>query len=323
MVITPLEDLQSDLAKVDANLFEIIETRGRSLRPTAKEVFQSGGKRLRPALVLLTGRLFPANEKGLVAVATAVEMIHGASLLHDDVLDETHTRRGRPTLNRTHGDHYSVLLGDFLLCQALLTIADLGQVELLQVISQAVADMTEGQILEAKLQGCVDTATNDYLRIVEGKTAALMAAGCRMAAMVCGAPADQVEAITVFGRELGLSFQIVDDVLDFWGDPEILGKPTGSDIREKKFTLPFLDAYGRAHPEEKQWVGKLISNGSLDNGGLKKIVDWMNQHQAQERSLTAARSHTEAARLALEALPESSAKTDLNNLLIYVTERNR
>ncbi len=323
MVITPLEDLQSDLAKVEANLFNIIETRGRSLSPTAKEVFQSGGKRLRPALVLLTGRLFPSNEAGLIAVATAVEMIHGASLLHDDVLDETHTRRGRPTINATQGDHYSVLLGDFLLCQALLAIAELGQVDLLQVISQAVADMTEGQILEAQLQGCVDTATGDYLRIVEGKTAALMAAGCRMAALVCGAPPEQVEAVTVFGRELGLSFQIVDDVLDFWGDPEVLGKPTGSDIREKKFTLPFLDAYAQAHPEERQWVGRLISNGSLDNGGLKKIVDWMEQHQAQERSLTAARGHTAAAKMALKALPESPAKTSLSELLFYVTERNR
>ena len=323
MVITPLEDLQADLAKVEANLYNIIETRGRSLRPTAREVFKSGGKRLRPALVLLTGRLFPANEAGLIAVATAVEMIHGASLLHDDVLDETHTRRGRPTLNSTHGDHYSVLLGDFLLCQALLAIAELGQVELLQVISQAVADMTEGQILEAKLQGCVDTATGDYLRIVEGKTAALMAAGCRMAALVCGAPPEQVEAVTVFGRELGLSFQIVDDVLDFWGDPEVLGKPTGSDIKEKKYTLPFLDAYGQAHPEERQWVGRLISNGSLDNGGLRKIVDWMEQHQAQERSLTAARSHTASAKMALEALPESTAKASLEELLFYVTERNR
>lgn len=323
MVITPLQDLQADLAKVEANLINIIQTRGRSLRSTTEGVFRSGGKRLRPALVLLTGRLFPQNEAGLVAVATAVEMIHGASLLHDDVLDGTHTRRGLPTVNSTQGDRYSVLLGDFLLCQALLVIAELGDVELLQVISQAVADMTEGQILEAKLQGCVDTPADDYLRIVEGKTAALMAAGCRMAALVCGAPREQVEAVTVFGRELGLSFQIVDDVLDFWGDPEVLGKPTGSDIREKKFTLPFLDAYGRAHPEEQLWVDQLVNNGSLDNGGLRELMDWMEQHQAQERSLGTARRHTEAAQLALEALPDSAAKASLKELLTYVTERNR
>ena len=323
MVITPLQNLEEDLKKVEDKIRETIDSRGGTLKPSADLIFKSGGKRLRPALVILTSRLFEKNERAVVAVAAAVEMIHGASLLHDDVLDGTIVRRGKPTLNSTHGDHHSVLMGDFLLCQALLTIAELGQVELLQVISQAVADMTEGQIREAELQGKIDTATEAYMEVVDGKTAALMAAGCRLAALGCGAPPAQVEAVTIFGRKLGLSFQIVDDVLDFWGDPEFLGKPIGSDLKEKKYTLPFLDSYGRSVPEEQQWVQKIVANGGLDNGGMKKIVRWMEEHQAQERALEIAARHTREAGKALQALPPSRAKEALLDLLAFVTERRR
>ncbi len=323
MVIAPLQDLGDDLRRVDAALLEILETRGGDLKAPAEVLFRTGGKRLRPALVLLTSRVFGTEPVGIIPVAASVEMIHGASLLHDDVLDGTTVRRGVKTLNETHGNHFSVLLGDFLLCQALLAIAELGQVELLQVISAAVAEMTNGQILEANLQGDLDVATQDYLRVVAGKTAALMSAGCRMAALLARADRAQVEAVTTFGLKLGLAFQIVDDVLDYWGDPGVLGKPTGSDLRERKYTLPFLDAFGRSAPEDQQRIRKLVSNGKLDNGGLQEVVEWMDGYDAQERALVSARGFARQAKEALAPLPDSPARHSLEQLLTYITIRER
>lgn len=308
-------ELESDLAEVEKNLETVATTRGGSLTETSRSVLLDGGKRLRPALVLLVGRMFLKRSAELVAVATAIEMVHAASLLHDDLIDQASTRRGKPTLHRSHGARYSVLLGDFLLCQALLVVAELGRVELLQALSGAVAEMTEGQILEARQQGDTSTRIEDYLRVLEGKTAALMAASCAMAAMVCGADQDQVQAAARFGKELGLAFQIVDDVLDFWGDPEVMGKPIGSDLRDQKFTLPFLDTFQRAAPEEQCWANHMVSKGNLNHGGLEEIIDWMESYGARERSLATARKHTEAARAALNALPEGPPRFSLGRLL--------
>lgn len=323
MVIAPLRGLEDDLQLVEAALLNILETRGGNLRCPAEVLFRTGGKRLRPALVLLASRATAGQSQGAIRLAAAVEMIHGASLLHDDVLDGTTVRRGAETLNSTHGNHFTVLLGDWLLCQALLAIAELGQVELLQVISAAVADMTNGQILEANLQGRIDVATDQYLAVVEGKTAALMAAGCRLAALLSGAPDDQVEALTRFGRKLGLAFQIVDDVLDYWGDASVLGKPTGSDLRERKYTLPFLDAFWRSAPHEQTKIRTLLGNGKLDNGGLLEVVEWMEGYQARERALQMAVDFANEARAALATLPPSPAKESLEQLLAYITERER
>lgn len=324
MVIAPLRDLDDDLKRVESELQRVIAERAGALRSSAEPLFRSGGKRLRPAMTLLTAKLFGSTvQDSVVRIGAAVEMIHGASLIHDDVIDGTTVRRGAPTLNAVRGNHFSVLLGDFLLCQALLAIADLGRVDLLQVMSQAVADMTSGQILEAQLQGDLEAKEEAYLQVIEGKTAALMAAGCELAALSCQATPDQVKAARELGRNIGLAFQIVDDILDIWGDPSALGKPVGSDLQEKKYTLPFIVSYRSSGEDERQAVRGMLSNGHYPGEHMPELVEWMERHRARSIASEKALAYTNAARAALAELPPGSAREDLAQLLDMMMERER
>ena len=323
MVIAPLRDLDNDLKKVDSVLQKVIAERAGALRPAAEPLFRSGGKRLRPAMALLTAKLFGPIPDSVVRIGAAVEMIHGASLIHDDVIDGTTVRRSAPTLNAVRGNHFSVLLGDFLLCQALLAIADLGRVDLLQVISQAVADMTQGQILEAQLQGDVEANEETYLQVVEGKTAALMAAGCELSALCCGATPNQVKATRELGRNIGLAFQIVDDILDIWGDPDELGKPVGSDLQEKKYTLPFILSYHSSCEDERREVKGLLSNGNYPGEHIPRLVEWMERHRSRSIAADKALGYTNAARAALAVLPDTPVRRDISELLDMMMERQR
>ncbi|MEW6277927.1 MAG: polyprenyl synthetase family protein [Candidatus Eremiobacterota bacterium] len=323
MVITPLKDLEGDLQEVEDVLLGLLERRGAPVRMPAAQMFRTGGKRLRPALVLLCSRLFGPQPPAAVTIGAAVEMVHGASLLHDDVIDQTTVRRGKATMNALHGNRFSVLLGDFLLCESLLAVAALDQVELVRVVSESVAQMTMGQILELAHQGDLTLSQQDYLRIVEGKTAALMVCACKLGGLLGGADRSQVQALDDFGRCLGIAFQIVDDVLDFWGDPAVLGKPVGSDLTDRKYTLPVLVAVESSLASERERVAHLLSNGKLANGGLQDVVGWMDAHQARGRSMELARGYADRARQALRSLPPSQARSALDELLDYILTRDR
>lgn len=321
MVISSLKQVEPDLLRVEDQLVQLLEKRGGVLKGPAEMMFRSGGKRLRPALVLLSSRLFGPQPESAIAIAAAVEMVHGASLIHDDVIDHTDMRRGQPTLNALTGNRIAVLLGDLLLCQALLAVAELDRVALVRVVSQAVADMTAGQILELRYQGNLDTDVDQYLRMIEGKTAALMEAGCRLGAMLNQAPQEQVEACADFGRNLGMAFQISDDVLDIWGDPEKLGKPTGNDLQERKYTLPFLYSYQQSLKPQRNLVRQLLKKDPLDRGGIQALTQWMDQNQAREYSQQLASDYVEEARRALKRTPEGATRGSLEELLDYVVGR--
>lgn len=323
MSITSLKLVQDDLLQVENHLIQLLERRGGVLKGPAEMMFRSGGKRLRPALVLLCSRLFGQQPEAAVAIAAAVEMVHGASLIHDDVIDATETRRGKPTLNALTGNRFAVLLGDLLLCQALLAVAELQRVNLVQVVSQAVADMTTGQLLELRCQGDVETSKEQYLRMIEGKTAALMEAGCRLGALLNDVSPEQVEACGRFGRNLGMAFQITDDVLDIWGKAEKLGKPVGNDLRERKYTLPFLHAYGESEQAQRNLVRQLLAQDTLDQGSMDALVQWMNRHNSRQHSLDLAHGYLKEARAAVLLTPPGGTRNSLEELLDYVTEREQ
>lgn len=323
MVITPLRDLDDDLKKVDKELLRVLSQHTGELYACASSLFSLGGKRLRPALALLIAKLFGPVPQSVINIAAAIEMIHGASLIHDDVIDGTTIRRGSPTLNAVKGNQFSVLLGDFLLCQALLSVSELGRVDLLQVISKSVADMTAGQILEAELQGNPEADENSYLKVIEGKTAALMAAGCELSARCSNASPSQIQAAHDLGYNIGLSFQIIDDILDIWGDANELGKPVGSDLQEKKYTLPFIVSYQSSSEDERQEIRGLLGNGHYKGEHLSYLIEWMERHQARSAANTKALCYTDAARQALARLPAGGARDDLSQLLEMMMKRQR
>ncbi len=322
MVIAPLKELEEDLQRVEGVVLELLQRRGGAVRLPAELMFKSGGKRLRPALVLISSRILGQRPDTAIKIGAAVEMVHGASLLHDDVIDATFVRRGQATLNALEGNRFTVLLGDFLLCESLLAVSDLNQVVLVQVVSESVALMTLGQLLELAHQGDPFLAEADYLRIVEGKTASLMSCACKLGALLGGANPDQVAALGEFGLNLGIAFQIVDDVLDFWGDPKVLGKPVGSDLGEKKFTLPFLVAMQSTEEPERGRIEALVTNGKLANGSVQEVVSWMDFHHARPRALKLARGYADRAMTALDRIPAGPARLALEEVLNYVLERD-
>lgn len=321
MVISSLKLVETDLLRVEEQLVALLETRGGVLKGPAEMMFRGGGKRLRPALVLLSSRLFGIQPESAISIAAAVEMVHGASLIHDDVIDDTNLRRGQPTLKAVSGNRIAVLLGDLLLCQALLAVSELDRVALVRVVSQAVADMTAGQILELRQLGNVETRVVDYLRMIEGKTAALMQAGCRLGALLTCATPLQVEACGHFGLNLGMAFQITDDVLDIWGNPENLGKPTGSDLRERKYTLPFLYAYQQSLKPQQNLVRQLLTQDSLEPGAMQALIQWMDQNHSREYAMEQAIKYVEQARAALRQTPAGATRSTLEELLDYVVAR--
>ena len=321
MVISSLKLVEADLLRVEQQLVQLLEQRGGVLKGPAEMMFRSGGKRLRPALVLLSSRLFGAQPESAISIAAAVEMVHGASLIHDDVIDDTDLRRGQPTMKAISGNRIAVLLGDLLLCQALLAVAELDRVVLVQVVSQAVADMTAGQIMELRYQGNVETQVDHYLRMIEGKTAALMEAGCRLGALLNNAGSEQIEACARFGLNLGMAFQISDDVLDIWGNPDKLGKPTGSDLRERKYTLPFLHAYQQSLKPQRNLVRQLLTQETLEPGAMQALVQWMDQNHSREHASELAEKYVQQARAALRQTPAGPTRTTLEELLDYVVNR--
>jgi len=323
LMIAPLKAVEEDLRKVEQRLLEILLRKGGAVRAAGEAMFRGGGKRIRPALVLLSSRVFGPQPEAAVSIAAAVEMVHGASLLHDDVIDETMVRRGQDTVNAAHGNRYTVLLGDFLLTQALEAVCEVGQVRLVQVVSAAVAEMTLGQILELKHQGDLETSTEEYLQIIDGKTASLMAAGCMLGALQAGAPEEQVQALGRYGRHVGLAFQVVDDVLDFWGDPQVLGKPVGSDLSEQKYTLPFLFALERADSGQRTRVREMLSQGTLPRAAFDEIVAMMEPLGARSRSMVLAREHASEALAELSRLPSGPARDALASLPEFLTLRDR
>lgn len=323
MVISSLKLVEADLLRVEQQLVQLLEQRGGVLKGPAEMMFRSGGKRLRPALVLLSSRLYGAQPESAISIAAAVEMVHGASLIHDDVIDDTDLRRGQPTMKAISGNRIAVLLGDLLLCQALLAVAELDRVVLVQVVSQAVADMTAGQIMELRYQGNVETQVDHYLRMIEGKTAALMEAGCRLGALLNNAGQEQIDACARFGLNLGMAFQISDDVLDIWGNPDKLGKPTGNDLRERKYTLPFLHAYQQSQKPQRNLVRQLLTQEPLETGAMQALVQWMDQNGSREHSLELAQRYIGRAREALLLTPPGLTRTTLEELLDYVMKREQ
>ncbi|MBT9582960.1 polyprenyl synthetase family protein [bacterium] len=323
MVISSLKLVEPDLLRVEQQLVQLLEQRGGVLKGPAEMMFRSGGKRLRPALVLLSSRLYGAQPESAISIAAAVEMVHGASLIHDDVIDDTDLRRGQPTMKAISGNRIAVLLGDLLLCQALLAVAELDRVVLVQVVSQAVADMTAGQIMELRYQGNVETQVDHYLRMIEGKTAALMEAGCRLGALLNHAGTEQIDACARFGLNLGMAFQISDDVLDIWGNPDKLGKPTGNDLRERKYTLPFLHAYQQSQKPQRNLVRQLLTQEPLETGAMQALVQWMDQNGSREHSLELAQRYIGRAREALLLTPPGPTRTTLEELLDYVMKREQ
>jgi len=281
-----------------------------------------GGKRLRPILVLLCGKLFGPSNDTLIRMGAVVEMIHTATLVHDDVIDMAKTRRGRPSINVVWGNHTSVLAGDWLYMQAFQVALRERQFALLDILIELTQRMVEGELLQLDRIGKIAVSETDYMELIDRKTASLFAACARLGAVCGGASSEDEMKLAEYAWSLGIAFQLVDDILDFTSREKILGKPVGNDLREGKVTLPLIYALEAAAPEERKLVETVLADGSYDQVPFSKILQILNRYDAIERARERAQSFTQKARDIIAEFPESGFQHALVSVTGLVTNRD-
>ncbi|MHC0054210.1 polyprenyl synthetase family protein [Actibacterium sp. D379-3] len=283
-------------------------------------LIEAGGKRLRPMLTLAAAQICGYEGPYHIHLAATVEFIHTATLLHDDVVDESGQRRGRPTANLLWDNKSSVLVGDYLLARAFQLMTETGSLRVLDILSNASATIAEGEVLQ--LTAAQDLATDEdiYLQVVRGKTAALFSAATEVGGVIAGAPEDQVQALFTYGDALGVSFQIVDDLLDYWGSGTT-GKNIGDDFRERKLTLPVIKAVAKADAKERAFWSRVIEKGQQNDGDLEQALTLLDKHGALEQTRTDALAWADTAKAALGALPAGPIRDMLHDIADYVVAR--
>jgi len=282
-----------------------------------------GGKRLRPILVLLCGRLFGGSNAGLVRMAAVVEMIHTATLVHDDVIDMAKTRRGRPSINVVWGNHTSVLAGDWLYMQAFQVALRERSFPILDTLINLTQMMVEGELLQLDRIGKIGVSEADYMELIDRKTASLFSACARLGAAAQGASEQEEGLLAEYAWNLGIAFQLIDDVLDFTSREKILGKPVGNDLREGKVTLPLIYALEAADSEERKLVETVLADGNYDQVPFGKILQMLRRHNGIERAQQRAEAFTEKARAIMSEFPPSAYQRALLAVTGMVTDRDR
>jgi octaprenyl-diphosphate synthase len=317
-----LDLVQKDLERVEREIglesiasVEAVTTIGRYLH-------SGGGKRLRPILVLLASRLVGEVNDSSIRMAAVVEMIHAATLVHDDVIDIAKTRRGRPSTNAIWGNHTCVLAGDWLYMQAFQVALRERNFRVLDLLISLTQTMVEGELLQLERIGRIDISEADYMELVDRKTASLFSACARMGAMMSGADERTEAQLDEFAWNLGIAFQLVDDVLDFTSRETVLGKPVGNDLREGKVTLPVIYALEQATAEERQLVDRVLKDGNYDDAPFSKILAMIERRQGIQRARERAQSFTEKARAIIGEFPESPYQRAMYAVTDLITGRD-
>lgn len=314
--------LTQDMRDVDALIHERMISRNAPLiAQVTTHLIDAGGKRLRPMLVLSAARLLGYEGRDHLLLAATVEFIHTATLLHDDVVDESRQRRGRPTANLLWDNKTSVLVGDYLFARSFQLMADTDSMDVMRILSAASATIAEGEVLQLTAAQDLATTEETYIQVVRGKTAALFSAATEVGAVIAGATPEQRQALFDYGDALGIAFQIADDLLDYGGSSATIGKNTGDDFRECKLTLPVIKAIAAADAPERAFWDRTIAQGKQTDDDLNVALDILQRRGA----LTAARDDAFGwagkAKTALEKLPGHPLRVILSDLADYVVAR--
>lgn len=315
-----------DLTKDDmARVNELILSRAGSdvemIPEVANHLISSGGKRLRPMMTLAAARMFGYEGDGHIRLATSVEFMHTATLLHDDVVDESDLRRGKSTARMIWGNQASVLVGDFLLGQAFRMMVDVGSLDALDVLSTSASVIAEGEVMQLAAAKNMETTEDEYLAVIKAKTAALFSAAAEVGPIIADMTRAERLALRSYGLNLGLAFQLIDDALDYGGSADDLGKNTGDDFREGKITLPVILSYRRGNEEERAFWKNAIENGASDDESLAKAIGLMTHHNAIADTVQRARHFGEIARDALASMPQSAQKDALIDVIDFCISR--
>lgn len=287
----------------------------------ARHLIDSGGKRLRPMLTLAAANMCNYSGEHHVTLAASVEFMHTATLLHDDVVDESDLRRGKASARMVWGNQASVLVGDFLLGQAFRMMVEAGSMQALDILSTAATVIAEGEVLQLATAHNLETTQDEYMAVVKAKTAALFSAACEVGPILAGSGKGAASAFRSYGTNLGLAFQLIDDALDYGGTAQKLGKNVGDDFREGKVTLPVLLCYRRGREKERKFWSEAIEHGQNDSGRLEEAMRLMHEHNALNDTIDRARHYCELASDALATFEDSAYKRALKDVLEFCLSR--
>jgi octaprenyl-diphosphate synthase len=311
-----------DMKKVNQTVVERMQSPVALIPQLAGHIVAAGGKRLRPMLTVASARMSGYREgERHVKLAACVEFIHTATLLHDDVVDESALRRGLASANALWGNKASVLVGDFLFSRAFELMVEDGSLSVLAILSRASSVIAEGEVLQLITANDTETSEQAYLEVISSKTAVLFAAACQVGAVVADRPKVEEEALASYGQNLGVAFQIIDDVLDYSAKQADLGKTVGDDFREGKITLPVILAFRRGTPEERDFWRRTLEDLDQKEGDLAHAMELMTKHGSLVDTVQRARHYGAIARDALGIFPESPEKQALSGIIDFCIER--
>jgi octaprenyl-diphosphate synthase len=311
----------ADMARVNELILSKAGSDVEMIPEVANHLISSGGKRLRPMVTLAAAQMFGYFGDGHVKLATSVEFMHTATLLHDDVVDESDMRRGRKTARMIWGNQASVLVGDFLLGQAFRMMVDVGSLEALDILSTAASIIAEGEVMQLAAAKNLETTEDEHFGVIKAKTAALFSAAAEVGPVIAKASKTDRAALRSYGMNLGLAFQLIDDALDYGGSSKELGKNVGDDFREGKVTLPVILAYRRGSAAEREFWKKAIEDNETDDAALDKAIGLMGHYGAIADTIGRARHFGEIARDALAPLKATPQKAALLEVIDFCTSR--
>ena len=316
-----VELVTADMERVNAAILSRTGSDVTMIPEVANHLINSGGKRLRPMLTLAMARLTGYGGDGHVKLAAAVEFMHTATLLHDDVVDESEMRRGRLAARMVWGNEASVLVGDFLLGQAFKMMVEVGSIRALDILSTAAAVIAEGEVMQLGAAKNTATTEDEYLAVICAKTAELFAAACEVGPALANRSKDEEAACRSFGMNLGIAFQLVDDALDYGGKSAKLGKNVGDDFRDGKITLPVVLSFRRGSDSERLFWRRTLEDGDATDNDLETAILLMNKHRALEDTVKRARHYGAIAKDALAFFPESPMKNVLGEAVDFAISR--
>jgi len=322
MNVTVLFDsIKEDLVQVERQILEQLNTEIPLLNELGRYILESGGKRLRPALLLFAAHMFGTPDKGTYLAASSLEYLHTATLLHDDVVDEADTRRAKKAARIVWGNQASVLVGDYLLATSFRNLTSLRNLEILDTVSEVTSMMAKGELLQ--LIRTFESATEeDYMAIIINKTACLFGAAAKIGALYHGAPEREARALYNYGMDMGIAFQIVDDALDYSEDRAKVGKPLGIDLKERKVTLPLSRLLQVARPAEHKALQEILRKEVIEDPDVLEVMEMMRRHEVIPYTLQEARRYTTQSKEHLTHLPDLPERFSLGQLADFVVGRD-
>jgi len=312
--------IKSELDRFDVIFKEALRSNVGLVDLVARYIIRQKGKKIRPLLVLLSAKLSGGVTERTYRGATLVELLHTATLIHDDVVDDADKRRGMWSINALFKNKVAVLMGDYLLSRGLMISVDGKDYDFLGVTTNAVKRMSEGELLQIQKTRKLDIDEETYFKVISDKTASLLETCCSIGAMSTTENKDHIEAMKNFGHSLGMSFQIRDDILDYEGKSNLIGKPVGGDIKEKKITLPLIYSLNNVSKSEASRIRKILKNGN-DKTKVKEVMQFVNENNGIDYALQVAKKYSDMAKESLNIFPDSQTKLSMQALVDFVTER--